>query len=256
MAKIVVFDSGLGSISVIKPIRKIINSELIYFADQKNFPYGTKTKTELEKIIKSTINFLDKKFSPDLIVIGSNTPTLVLKNLTNQKILGVLPPLKQAVKITRTKNIAILASQLVVKSNQLSKFIKKYDPKSKTTVTKINANSLIQLVESGKFLINPKASQKIIIKILQEIISKNNIDVITLSSTHLPFLLSLLQKEFPNVTFLDPAEELAKKIATKLAHKKSNKNKIQIYTSKNPKILENQLKKLGIKHKVNFLSLE
>ena len=80
MAKIVVFDSGFGSLSIIKPIQEAIKSHIIYFADQKNFPYGKKSKSELTKIIIKTLNFLDQQFHPDLIVIGSNTPSLLLGN--------------------------------------------------------------------------------------------------------------------------------------------------------------------------------
>ncbi|MBI3253874.1 MAG: glutamate racemase, partial [Nitrosopumilales archaeon] len=69
MAKIAVFDSGFGSISIIRSIQKKIKSNIIYFADQKNFPYGTKSVSELRGIIKSTISSLEKKFVPDLIVI-------------------------------------------------------------------------------------------------------------------------------------------------------------------------------------------
>ncbi|MGI0065242.1 MAG: glutamate racemase, partial [Nitrosotalea sp.] len=73
MTKIAVFDSGLGSLSVIKPIQKRIKTEIIYFADQKNYPYGTKTVSNLDKIIKSTISKLQEKFNPDIIIVGSNT---------------------------------------------------------------------------------------------------------------------------------------------------------------------------------------
>jgi len=76
--KIAVFDSGFGSLSIIREIQKKFKGELIYFADQKNFPYGVKSKIELENIIKETIVLLEKKFSPELIVMASNTPTLLL----------------------------------------------------------------------------------------------------------------------------------------------------------------------------------
>jgi len=49
VAKIVVFDSGLGSLSIIKAIQKISKSEIIYFADQENFPYGQKSQAQLSK---------------------------------------------------------------------------------------------------------------------------------------------------------------------------------------------------------------
>src|SRR5882762_9623815 len=103
MAKIIVFDSGLGSLSIIKPIQKKVIADIIYFADQRNFPYGTKPVPKLRKIIKSSIMMLDKKFSPDLIVIGSNTPSLLLKKIINNpRIIGVFPPLKDAKLKTKT----------------------------------------------------------------------------------------------------------------------------------------------------------
>ena len=79
MKKIAVFDSGFGSISVIREIQKIFKGELIYFADQKNFPYGKKSKSQLTKIITNRIKFLEEKFNPDLIVVGSNTPSLLVE---------------------------------------------------------------------------------------------------------------------------------------------------------------------------------
>ena len=68
--KIAVFDSGFGSISVIREIQKIFKGELIYFADQKNFPYGVKSKPELENIIKDTINLLEEKIFTRLYYNG------------------------------------------------------------------------------------------------------------------------------------------------------------------------------------------
>src|SRR2546427_12395078 len=115
--KIVVFDSGLGSLSVISPIRKRFRSEIIYFADQENYPYGTKSIPNLEKIIKSTISKLEKRFHPDVIIIGSNTPSLLLEVTKNRKIIGVYPPLKEACRKTKSGTIAILATRSVVESS-------------------------------------------------------------------------------------------------------------------------------------------
>jgi len=52
VAKVVVFDSGFGSLSIIKAIQKITRAEIIYFADQKNFPYGKKSKHHLKKLLQ------------------------------------------------------------------------------------------------------------------------------------------------------------------------------------------------------------
>ena len=95
------FDSGFGSLSIIKPIQQAVKSDIVYFADQKNFPYGKKSKLELTKIITKTVNMLKGKFKPDLIVIGSNTPSLLVE-INKKNIVKVLPPIKKASKISRT----------------------------------------------------------------------------------------------------------------------------------------------------------
>jgi len=252
MPRIAVFDSGLGSLSIIKPLQKKIKSEIIYFADQKNFPYGTKSFSELEKIIKSTIIKIEKKFDPDIIIIGSNTPSLLLKKITKPKIIGVYPPLKQAVNKTKSHAIAILATKSVIESSELRNFIKKNVPKT-ITVNPINASPLVELVESGKFIYDKKFCKKKIEAILLKQITTNNVDVVTLSSTHLPFLLPILKQVFPDIIFLDPACLVANQVAKKLKTKNSKRNSTKIFTSGNPKHFQELLCQIGIKNKVKRL---
>ncbi len=255
MAKIVVFDSGFGSLSIIRTIQKIMKCEIIYFADQKNFPYGNKTKSQLYTIINQTINLLKNKFNPDLIIVGSTTPTLLLDKIFTSNIIGVLPPLKEASKISKTKNIAILATNTVTKSRELSKYIKKNHLSKKISIKKVNASPLIELVESGKFITNKKFCRKIIKKTLHDVFLQNNIDVATLSSTHLPLLRSLLQVEFPGITFLDPAQEVANRVKNLTAKKRSGKNSLKIFTSGNTQTFQKQLRKFGINNSVSSLPL-
>ncbi len=245
--KIVVFDSGMGSLSIIKSIQKVTKAEIIYFADQKNYPYGKKSKSELKKIIQTTIRKIKQKFEPDMIIIASNTPSILFSEFLNGDIIGVLPPVKLASKISKTKNIAILATSATIKSKELNLFIKKES--IGVNVKRIDASELIDLVESGKFLTNKKFCRKIIRSIGKHF---EGIDVITLSSTHLPFLLPLLKTEFRSIKFLDPAESIAKKISLRM--KKSKRNRLRIYTSKEPKILQRNLQRIGIKNRVNFLA--
>ena len=123
MAKIVVFDSGLGSLSIIKTIQKICKSDIIYFADQQNFPYGNKSQAQLNSIIKKSIKTLQAQFSPDVLVMASNTPSLIL-NLSTSKVIGVKPPLNEARKISKSKRIGILGTKSAIKSKGLTNYIK------------------------------------------------------------------------------------------------------------------------------------
>jgi glutamate racemase len=251
MPKIVVFDSGLGSLSVIKSIRRRIKAEIIYFADQISYPYGTKTVRQLEKIIKNTILKLQEKFDPDIIIVGSNTPSLLLDIEKKPKIVGVFPPLKEAASKTKSRKIGILTTKLAVENKIVDKFIRK-NISVKIHVTKINATPLIDLVESGKFL-SQKQTSKIIIKKIICPHLESGIDVFTLSSTHLPFLLPLLKELFPNIMFLDPADSVAYYISKILKHKRSDKNRLKVFASGDVETFHRQLIKIGIRNKVNSL---
>ena len=254
MVKIAVFDSGLGSLSIIKEIQKIVKSEIIYFGDQKNYPYGQKSKKELKKIIINSIELIKNNFNPDLIVVGSNTPTIIL-DIGDKKTIGVKPPLKEAEKISKTKNVGILGTKATIQSKELAEFIKNSHLHYGTKVHKINASSLVDLVESGKFLKDKNHCKKEIIKILKNKIIKRKIDVITLSSTHLSFLKLILREIFPDIEFIDPGFLVAKTIQKKIKNNKTRQNKLRIFSSGDIKKFQKNLVSLGIKNKVNFLSI-
>ena len=252
MAKIIVFDSGFGSLSVIWPIQKAIKSNIIYFADQKNFPYGKKSESQLTKIITKTLNFLDEKFQPDLIVIGSNTPSMLV-HINKKKIVKVLPPIKNAAKISMTGNIAILSTSSITQSRKLTEYVKKAKLPKYINVKKIDVSTLIDLVEHAKFINNKKLCERTIRHVLLDLFSKFDVDVATLSSTHLPFLLPFLKKQFPSVTFLDPAQDVAEKVRRIMIKKQSKTNTLKIFTSSDPKRFENNLLQIGIKKSVSLL---
>ena len=254
VAKIVVFDSGLGSLSIIKAIQKISKVDIIYFADQQNFPYGNKSQTQLESIIKKSIKTLQTQFSPEVIVMASNTPSLML-NLSSKKVIGVKPPLNEAFKISKSKKIGILGTKSAIKSKGLSKYIKEKNFSKSYKFFKIDGSNLVELVESGKFITNKQYCKKIVKKTLNDVISKNSIDTITLSSTHLPFLKLLLENEFPNVKFIDPSSTVAEKVFKIIKNDQSKRNSLKIFTSGDPINLERNLIKLKIKNKVSFLSI-
>ena len=258
MKKIVVFDSGFGSISVIREIQKIFKGELIYFADQKNFPYGVKSKPELENIIKDTINLLEEQFSPDFIIMASNTPTLLLNTRIRRislKLAGIYPPLSNAVKISRTRNIAILGTRSVIQSESITKFIEKCDVPDHIVVHKIDCSLLVELVESGKFLTDEEYCKNVIREVLEDIFLDNLIDVATLSSTHLPFLEPFLRSIFKNVKFLDPAKNISNVLKDFVEDNDLQQNVLRIFTSGDVKLFKKNLQMMGIDDEVNFLTV-
>jgi len=253
--KIAVFDSGFGSLSIIREIQKKIKGELIYFADQKNFPYGVKSKIELENIIKETTVLLEEKFSPELIVMASNTPTLLLNfSKISPKIVGVYPPLNDAVKISRTRNIAILGTRSVIQSESITEFIEKCDVPNDMMVHKIDCSLLVELVESGKFLTDKENCKNIIREVLENTFLDNSIDVATLSSTHLPFLEPFLRSIFKNVKFLDPAKNIVNVMKDFIGDDDLQQNVLRIFTSGDVNLFKKNLQMMGIDDEVSFLT--
>ncbi len=256
MGRIAVFDSGLGSLSIIRAIQKKTKAEIVYFADRKNFPYGTKSKKELEEIIKKTISKLREKFKPDMIIVGSNTPTLLLPRIFSDDptVMGVLPPLKKAQHLTQTGSVALLVTHSVAKSMELDDFINK-NHINKTRIIKIDSSELVDLVESGKFISTKKLCDQRLSYVLQKKLVDNNIDVAILSSTHLPFLVTYLTKIFPHIQFLDPADDIADQVASQNFFLPSKKNSLKIFSSGDVKTFQKNLQKLGIKNIVQQLNL-
>ena len=253
--KIAVFDSGFGSLSIIREIQKIFKGELIYFADQKNFPYGVKSKKELEDIIKDTVDLLEKKFSPDFIIMASNTPTLLLDYIViSSKLIGIYPPLSNAVKISRTRNVAILGTKTIIQSENITKFIENCKVPNDIVIHKIDCSLLVELVESGKFLTDKEYCKNIIKEVLEDVFLDNSIDVATLSSTHLPFLEPFLSSIFKNVKFLDPAKNITNVLKDYVEDNDLQQNVLRIFTSGDVKLFKKNLQMMGIDDEVNFLT--
>ena len=252
MARIAVFDSGLGSLSVIRAIQRAAKSDIIYFADQKSFPYGKKSKLQLGRIIQKTIKRLKEDFAPDVIVMASNTPSLVLGDFKG--VIGVYPPLKTAAEISSTRNIAILGTKTSVASHGLDRYITLQKLPRRVIIHKIDASPLVELVEGGEFLTDKALCKKEIKRLLACRFKKHGIDTATLSSTHLPFLAYLLKSELGHVRFLDPADNVASKVAKRIKVQ-SKRNSLKIYASGDVKKFQNSLAMLGIRNRVGHLTV-
>jgi glutamate racemase len=166
----------------------------------------------------------------------------------------VLPPLEEAVKKTKTKSIAVLGTTTTVHSRKLNDSIERLSQKN-IFVTKIDATDLIDLVESGKFLSSPNYCETKVQNFLGKKFSSNNIDVATLSSTHLSFLNDILSKLFPRILFLDPANYVARQITLRKDFKTSKRNSLKIFSSGDLNKMQNTLYKLKIKKKISHLDI-
>jgi glutamate racemase len=251
-----VFDSGVGSLSIIRELKKEIPHEnLLYFADKAHFPYGNKSHAELREIIVNTVKYL-ARFKPKLIIIASNTPSIQVldevKRIANIPLLGVRPPLKMACRLTKKKHIGIMATQGTIMSKGLEDQIRREIPQD-ILVTKFNASPIIELVENGTYITNERRTYDIISRVLGDELDKK-IDVITLSSTHLPFVKRYLGNLLPTVKFVDPATIIAKDVRKYLAFnrilKKTGTGRLRIFVSEGKRYFEQTIRAMGVKEPI------
>lgn len=205
--KIGIFDSGVGGITILKEvIKNLPNEDIVYFGDNKNAPYGEKTKDEIINFTIEGVNFLKSKGSK-IAIIACNTATAAalesLKDKFNFPILGVIiPGAKLAIKKTKNNKIAVLATPFTCKIEAYSKEIEKLD--EKIEVFNIPCKNLCPMIEKGWN--NYSNRENILFEYLKEI--PNNVKTVILGCTHYPIIKSDVERFLDNHIIIDPAEEL------------------------------------------------
>ena len=262
---IAVFDSGLGSLSVIKQLRKELPTEnLLYLADEQHFPYGEKSRQELLAIIFDVMRYLER-YRPKLIVLASITPSVQVldevKRSSKMDILGIIPPLKTACKLTKKKHIGIMATAGTIKSKELGDLIRTQVPQN-ILITRFDASQIIGLVEAGEYITNERKTFDTISKVLQYREDlESHIDVIVLASTHLPFVSSYIASLVPNIRLVDPVKILTHDVRRYLISnhmaRKKGVGRTEILVTSNKSRFEGIIRKLGVREAVKeiFLAL-
>ena len=230
------FDSGLGGLSVVSDVKKLLPGESIeYFADNQHQPYGEKSQSQIIKYSSKIMHFLLKK-KIKACVIACNTATAAsldtLKENFNIPLIGVITPAVQdAIKNTLNKKIGIIATEFTSNSQIYQMKIKKIAPE--INVFSNYCPECVALVENGKN--NSPEAYEIIKKYLSPL-KKAQIDTLIIGCTHYAFLKNIISKCMgEKVTLIDPAEstsrELKKLLIQKRILNKGKKIKENYYTS-------------------------
>lgn len=206
-----IFDSGVGGTSIQKEIKKILpNIKIVYLADTKNFPYGSKTPAQIKKIAIANSRYLISK-GAKLIVVACNTATVVAirtlkETFPDTPFVGVEPAVKPAGKISK-KGIVILSSPKATKSTQLKYLIDKYVHGVK--VVNIGSLELVKAIEESE-------SEEKIINILKKTLPANILsqaDVLVLGCTHFPLAGNIIKKYVGGkITVIDSGKAVARRV--------------------------------------------
>ncbi|MEN7549502.1 glutamate racemase [Rapidithrix thailandica] len=207
-----VFDSGLGGLSVWKEIAQLLPEEsLVYYADSKYCPYGSKTQASLIELSRSITQFLIKE-NCKLVVVACNTATAAaittLRNEFPLPFVGMEPAIKPAALHSQTGHIGVLATENTFKGNHFNTTKTKHA--SATHVHTQIGHGLVELVEAGQH--NTPEAISHLSQLLQPLLGYP-IDHLVLGCTHYPFLEGALQGVISKeVKIVNPAPAVARQV--------------------------------------------
>ncbi len=215
---ILVFDSGLGGLTVLEAVRRARpDARYVYAADDAAFPYGRLSEAALVARVLDVMGQLIAAHRPDLVVIACNTAsTLVLPALRQRfstPFVGVVPPIKPAATTTRSGLITLLATPGTVARSYTRDLIATYA--SSCSVTLVGSRNLATFAEA-EMAGSPVDDATLAAEVAPCFVTAEDgrrTDVVCLSCTHYPLLLPRLRALAPwPVSWIDPAPAIARRV--------------------------------------------
>lgn len=250
--KILVFDSGLGGLTVLREIvRARPDAHYVYVADDAFFPYGHHSEEQIIARVVPLIGELIESHTPDLVVIACNTAsTLVMSHLREAysvPFVGTVPAIKPACASSKTKRVSVLGTKGTVKREYTKRLIK--DFAQGCEVTLVGSAELASLAESA-LSGNDVGDADIAAELAPCFIGNDagdphRTDTVVLACTHYPLLLDRLIKLAPwPVDWIDPAPAIARRVSDLLGPARGRSDQAgaeMIFTSKRPHTLSQAL---------------
>ena len=238
MSKIGVFDSGLGGLSVLKEMMKVLpNEDFLFYEDSLNNPYGVKEEDELLEITSKIVDYLldnDCK----IIVIACNTATTCCMKALREKypntiFVGTVPAIKVAYD-NNYKNTIILSTPYTTKSKRVEELLNDYTREDQI-ITNISGENLANLIELDK--------HDEIMELLHRLLDdyKDRADSLVLGCTHYSLIKAEINEVLPNTVLLDGCLGVANEVKHQLEEHnllENNSGSLEIVNSKSDDLIK------------------
>lgn len=215
---IAVFDSGVGGISVLGELRRLLPGErYLYFGDSANAPYGTRPTAEVQALTFAAVERLLWETPLKALVIACNTATAAAVSALRQKypeliIIGIEPALKLAASRFPGGNIGIMATEVTLREEKLDHLMDRVADHCQ--IHKIPAPGLVELVEQG--LADSPQAEALLSGILGPYVGK--LDALVLGCTHYPFASKRISAVLgPGTALIDGGAGTARETQRRLA---------------------------------------
>src|SRR5579859_1557662 len=214
MPAIGVFDSGFGGLTVLRELLRVLPAaDYLYFGDTAHLPYGAKSVRTVAKYASASAQFLEQQ-GAELLVIACNTASAlafeeIRQSVSIPVIVVIEPGAQKAQEISKTKKVAVIATEATVGSNAYQKALERRGIEGIEKACPL----FVPLIEEG-WVENPVTEQ--VAHIYIDDIFKNGArgaDVLVLACTHYPLIRPLLRRVAPSaVQIVDSAESTAAKV--------------------------------------------
>ena len=187
-----VFDSGLGGLTAVREIQRIMPGEdIIYFGDTGRVPYGNRSRETIIRYTKDDIEFLLKHDIKLIIAACGTASSVALPVLSDKydiKIMGVLESAcRKAVSVTKNNRIGVIGTSGTIKSGKYTQLINSLSPAAK--VFSNECPMFVPLVENG--YADGEAARMIAKDYLMPL-KNENVDTLILGCTHYPLLTKVI----------------------------------------------------------------
>lgn len=218
MKRVLVFDSGVGGLSVFDALAASGAAlELDYVADNAWLPYGLKSDTELRARVPALLSALAGQWAPDAIVVACNTASTIALDAVRAAVaipvVGVVPPIKPAAALSQTGVIGLLATPATVRRAYTDDLIAQFA--ADKTVVRFGSSALVAEAEAR--LRGAPPNEAAITEAIQGLFGApggDAIDVVALACTHFPLLSRDLSRAAPRACqWLDSGAAIARRVA-------------------------------------------
>lgn len=228
-----VFDSGIGGLSVLSELEKVLpNEDFYYYGDSLNNPYGEKSDEELFRITSGVVDYLVNK-GCRLIVIACNTATTRCMKYLREKyqditFVGTVPAIKVACD-KEFKNTLVMATPATIESERTMELIRD-NIRDDQNIYLVSCPGLANAIEDN----DQERIEEILKDTFREYKDKE-IDSIVLGCTHYPFIKEEILSEMPGVSLLDGSRGVANEVKRQLENigllSSRRERKVIIYNS-------------------------
>jgi len=206
-------DSGIGGLPYLNWVRENLPREnLVYLADRRNFPYGTRSPEEIFRIVSQNLDDLLECCSPKALVLACNTASVTalapLRKRYELPIIGVVPAVKPAFGLSHNHVVGVLATERTVNDPYLDDLINRFGEGSR--VVREAAGEIVKYVEEsfswGDDLDKVTRLPESIIKASQNLVTQGA-DTVVLGCTHFLHVQKALANALgPGITIVDSCE--------------------------------------------------